>query len=247
MKMFRTKYFALSFIIHFALISLLITYKNISEKAQTTMLVTEIIKIKESSELKKETSELEKEKSELNNEKKTSDSEIKIVNKVNVKIKKPVEEQFPNKINLKSSNITEKRQSNKFDNKKIKKNNKKASGENRETKVIYSPNNKQIVDESNQNNNLSKASYKIGSIKNPHPPYPIVARKKGLQGKLVLKVSINNDGSVKNVVVGKSSGHKILDKVSKETVEKWVFIPAKKMGKPVEANIKVPIRFVLTE
>ena len=53
MKMFRTKYFALSFIIHFALISLLITYKNISEKAETTMLVTEIIKIKETSELER--------------------------------------------------------------------------------------------------------------------------------------------------------------------------------------------------
>ena len=114
MKMFRTKYFALSFIIHFALISLLITYKNISEKAQTTMLVTEIIKIKESSELKKETSE-------LNNEKKTSDTETKIVNKVNVKIKKPLEKKFPTKINLRSANITEKLESNKFDNKKIKK------------------------------------------------------------------------------------------------------------------------------
>ena len=98
--MFRTKYFALSIIIHFALISLLITYKNISEKAETTMLITEIIKIKESSELKKETSE-------LNNEKKTSDTETKIVNKVNVKIKKPLEKKFPTKINLISANITE--------------------------------------------------------------------------------------------------------------------------------------------
>ena len=54
MKMFRTKYFALSIIIHFALISLFITYKKISEKAETTMLVTEIIKIKEPSELTNE-------------------------------------------------------------------------------------------------------------------------------------------------------------------------------------------------
>ncbi len=233
MKMFRTKYFALSFIIHFALISLLITYKNISEKAETTMLVTEIIEIKE--------------KSELNNEKKISDPETKILDKVNFKIKKPIEDQFPTKIDLKSANIKEKLESNKLTNKKIKKNDKKVLVKNRETKVTYSPNKKQIDDESNENKNLSKASYKIGSIKNPHPQYPIVARKKGLQGKLILKVSINNDGSVKNVVVGKSSGHKILDKVSKETVEKWVFIPAKKKGKPVEDNIKVPIRFVLTE
>lgn len=240
MKMFRTKYFALSFIIHFALISLLITYKNISEKAETTMLVTEIIKIKETNELKKEISE-------LNNEKKTSDSETKNIDKLNVKIKKSIEEQFPTKINSKLTNITEKLESDKLDNKKIKENNKKDLIKNRETRALNSPNNKQIDDESNQNKNLSRASYKIGSIKNPHPPYPIVARKKGLQGKLILRVSINNDGSVKNVVVGKSSGHKILDKVSKETVEKWVFIPAKKMGKPVEANIKVPIRFLLTE
>ena len=52
--MFKTKYFALSFIFHFALISSLITYKNLSEKAETTMLITEIIKIKETSELKNE-------------------------------------------------------------------------------------------------------------------------------------------------------------------------------------------------
>lgn len=240
MKMFRTKYFALSFIIHFTLISLLITYKNISEKAETTMLVTEIIKIKETNELKKEISE-------LNNEKKTSDSETKNIDKLNVKIKKSIEEQFPTKINSKLTNITEKLESDKLDNKKIKKNNKKDLIKNRETRAFNSPKNKQIDDESNQNKNLSRASYKIGSIKNPHPPYPIVARKKGLQGKLILRVSINNDGTVKNVIVGKSSGHKILDKVSKETVEKWVFIPAKKMGKPVEANIKVPIRFLLTE
>ena len=52
--MFRTKYFALSIIIHFALISLFIINKKISEKAETTMLVTEIIKIKEPSELTNE-------------------------------------------------------------------------------------------------------------------------------------------------------------------------------------------------
>ena len=46
-----------------------------------------------------------------------------------------------------------------------------------------------------------------------------MARKKGLQGKLILGVSVNNDGSVKNVSIKKSSGHRILDKVSKETIE----------------------------
>ena len=233
MKMFRTKYFALSFIIHFALISLLITYKNISEKAETTMLVTEIIKIKEISELK--------------NEKKISDSEIKIVDKVNEKIKKPKEKQVPFKVVLKPQGITKKFESSKLDNKKKKNDDQKTLVKNKKKETINSRNRNPINDKSSENKNFSKATYKIGSIKNPHPPYPIVARKKGLQGKLILKVSINNDGSVKTVVIGKSSGHKILDKVSKETIEKWVFIPAKKMGEAVEDNIKVPIRFVLTK
>ena len=99
----------------------------------------------------------------------------------------------------------------------------------------------------NKNKEISKAIYKIGSINNPHPPYPIIARKKGLQGKLILGVSVNNDGSVKNVSIKKSSGHQILDKVSKETIEKWIFVPAKKLGLAVEDNIQVPIRFVLTD
>ncbi len=230
--MFRTKYFALSIIIHFALISLFITYKKISEKAETTMLVTEIIKIKEPSE--------------LTNEKKKSDLETKILDKVNVKIKKPIEEKFPVKISLKPEAIPEKFESNKLDNEK-KKDFRKVLVKKEKTELINSPNRRPTDDETSEKKNLSKATYKIGSIKNPHPPYPIIARKKGLQGKLILKVSVNNDGSVKSVVVGKSSGHKILDKVSKETVEKWVFIPAKKLGKAVEDNINVPIRFVLTE
>ena len=58
---------------------------------------------------------------------------------------------------------------------------------------------------------------------------------------------VNNDGSVKNVSIRESSGHLILDRVSKETIEKWIFTPAKIMGKTVVDNIQVPIRFVLTE
>ena len=84
-------------------------------------------------------------------------------------------------------------------------------------------------------------------MNNPHPPYPIIARKKGFQGALTLLVFVNHDGTVKRVSVKKSSGHQILDKVSKETIKKWIFIPAKRMGLPVESNIQVPIKFVLTE
>ena len=53
----------------------------------------------------------------------------------------------------------------------------------------------------NQNKNLSKALYKIGSINNPHPPYPLIARKKGFEGKLILEVLVNEDGNVKSTSI----------------------------------------------
>ena len=203
-----------------------------SEKAETTMLVVEIININKASEFK---------------HKKTSNSQTKIIDKVNLKLKNSEDEQVPIKVILKPEGITEIFKSSKLNYEKKNNDAEKNLVKNENPEKTNSPRTNLMDDESTQNVNLFKATYKIGSIKNPHPPYPIIARKKGLQGKLILKVSINNDGSVKNVVVGKSSGHKILDNVSKETVEKWVFVPAKKMGEAVEDNIKVPIRFILTE
>ena len=58
---------------------------------------------------------------------------------------------------------------------------------------------------------------------------------------------VNEDGSVKSTSIRESSGYEILDNVSKKTVEKWIFIPAKKMGQAVKDNIQVPIKFVLTD
>ena len=233
MKIFKIKYFAASLVFHSALISLFVLYENPSEKAVTSMLVTEIIEIKETSK--------------LNDVKKTNLSKTKIEDKIITKTKKSEEENIPIKVVLKSEGIPEKFKSSKLDNKNKNNDYKQATIENKKMEVMSSSNKKSNDVAISQNNNLSKAIYKIGSINNPHPPYPIIARKKGLQGKLILKVSINNDGSVRSVVVGKSSGHKILDKVSKETIEKWIFIPAKKMGQSVEDSIQVPIRFVLTE
>ena len=124
---------------------------------------------------------------------------------------------------------------------------KQASVEEKQKKSSDSLNKKSNDNRMSQNKNLSKALYKIGSINNPHPPYPLIARKKGFEGKLILEVLVNEDGSVKSTSIRESSGYEILDTVSKETVEKWTFIPAKKMGRAVIDNIQVPIKFVLTD
>jgi protein TonB len=44
--------------------------------------------------------------------------------------------------------------------------------------------------------------------------YPDAARRQSLSGSLILDVSLNNDGSINDIIVRKSSGHKILDDAS---------------------------------
>lgn len=49
--------------------------------------------------------------------------------------------------------------------------------------------------------------------------YPEVARKRKLSGSLILAVDLNQDGSINQVLVRKSSGHKVLDDAAIRIVE----------------------------
>jgi len=232
MKIFQGKYLIVSLIIHSAVISSFLLFQNSSEKAETFMLVTEIIKIEESSK-SKDIKKIENHKKKVvkknvtmeSSRIKTADIEAVVKPKTSpVKLKLSNLELEQKTVDIKQASVEEKQ------------------------KIINDSSNKKSNDNRmSQNKNLSKAFYKIGSINNPHPPYPLVARKKGFEGKLILEVLVNEDGSVKSTSVKKSSGYKILDTVSRETVEKWTFIPAKKKGQPVEDQIRVPIKFVLTD
>jgi protein TonB len=44
--------------------------------------------------------------------------------------------------------------------------------------------------------------------------YPDAARRQGLSGSLILDVALNKDGSINDIIVRKSSGHKMLDDAS---------------------------------
>jgi protein TonB len=83
---------------------------------------------------------------------------------------------------------------------------------------------------------------------NPKPPYPLVARRIGAQGEVLLRVLVRQDGSVAAVELAQSSGFSLLDESATRTVrENWRFIPAQHDGIPVESWVEVPIRFVLAD
>jgi protein TonB len=80
---------------------------------------------------------------------------------------------------------------------------------------------------------------------NPSPSYPIIARKRGYQGNVILEVLINKQGKVIDLKVFSSSGYSILDKTATASVKKWLFEPGMKGNDKIEMWVRVPIRFKL--
>jgi len=81
--------------------------------------------------------------------------------------------------------------------------------------------------------------------KNPAPPYPRIARRRGYEGTVMLEVLVNKRGRVEEVRLFQSSGYQVLDKAAMESVGEWFFEPALRGDQSVEMWVKVPIRFQL--
>lgn len=96
-----------------------------------------------------------------------------------------------------------------------------------------------------QHGNAAQSDYRV----NPKPPYPMVARRLGVQGVILLRVQVREDGSVATVELAHSSGFSMLDESATRTVrESWQFLPARvDDGAPVVSWVEVPIRFVLED
>jgi TonB family protein len=86
-----------------------------------------------------------------------------------------------------------------------------------------------------------RAKLKKESAQDPH--YPDEARKKGIQGIVVLHLLVAKDGSVKKLDV--VSGNSLLAKSSADTVHNWKFEKTLVNGKPVEVETTAKISFTI--
>ncbi len=80
---------------------------------------------------------------------------------------------------------------------------------------------------------------------NPAPRYPAAARREKLEGLVLLRVEVSEDGAALKVEVEQSSGHKSLDTAALDAVQRWHFEPARAAGRAIKARAQVPIRFKL--
>lgn len=93
----------------------------------------------------------------------------------------------------------------------------------------------------------TEPDYKAAYLNNPPPAYPMVARRNGLQGRVVLNVEVLASGVCGQINVHKSSGYTMLDEAALQTVKTWRFLPASQAGRAVDKWFMIPIQFSLKD
>jgi protein TonB len=80
---------------------------------------------------------------------------------------------------------------------------------------------------------------------NPRPLYPNVARKRGYEGRTLLRVEVLASGRVGRIKIATSSGFDVLDQAALASVRDWTFVPGTQNGKNMKQWVMVPIKFSL--
>ncbi len=76
------------------------------------------------------------------------------------------------------------------------------------------------------------------------PAYPEILKRAGIQGEVLIKAMINEDGKVEKAEAVKTSKPEFAE-ASLAALKQWEFTPAQKDGKAVKAEVFVPFKFKL--
>jgi protein TonB len=82
-------------------------------------------------------------------------------------------------------------------------------------------------------------------LRNPPPKYPRLARERGWEGAVLLRVQVLTDGTAGEVTLSQSSGYKILDDAALFAVKTWKFSPARLGPLAINSWVEIPISFKL--
>ncbi|HEY5239756.1 MAG TPA: energy transducer TonB [Rhizomicrobium sp.] len=78
------------------------------------------------------------------------------------------------------------------------------------------------------------------------PEYPVLSRRLGEQGSVLLHIALADDGRIDNVNILHSSGYARLDEAAREWVMRyWRYRPATDNGKPVASAVEASVVFNL--
>jgi periplasmic protein TonB len=92
---------------------------------------------------------------------------------------------------------------------------------------------------------VTTVSRKVEYIYNPPPDYPPRARRLGLEGEVLVRTRVLENGECGELVLGQSSGYALLDQAALEAVRTWRFRPARRDDEEIVSWVEIPVRFRL--
>lgn len=75
--------------------------------------------------------------------------------------------------------------------------------------------------------------------------YPEIARKVGIEGRVIVQVLVDEKGNVRDTKVLKGLGHSGMDEAAVEAIRSVKWKPAKQRDKPVAVWVSIPVIFKL--
>ena len=82
-----------------------------------------------------------------------------------------------------------------------------------------------------------------GFASNLPPIYPNLARRRGIQGTVVIIAGISPSGLVSSTKIKTSSGSGTLDNAAIRAIRDWRFTPATNNGRPITSEVEIPLTF----
>ncbi|MBC7162083.1 MAG: energy transducer TonB [Immundisolibacter sp.] len=92
---------------------------------------------------------------------------------------------------------------------------------------------------------VTQPRFDAAYLNNPAPPYPPLSRRLGEQGRVLMRVYVDPNGTPTQVELRQSSGSQRLDTAAQTAVRRWRFVPARRGSEAVGAWVLVPISFNL--
>lgn len=249
-------YFALSLLLHGAIVAALVSYFRKSEERQEEMIFVEIVEESQLPANKSEEQKQEQKKEEKEAKEKIEEEEevaVKKIKELAPATKEPLQE-MPTKDEppmIEDTTRTEEAPNNQKRTVEERVNNKS------EKKEITNAEPKEITEKpstckaSCENANIPAEVERAKVISAPkaigriEPVYPRSARRRGREGIVTIEAAVEETGQVGDVAVVATSGHDDLDSAAIKAVRKAKFLPANDNGQSVAAKLRLTFNFRL--